>query len=87
MKSKFNLNIKVLGCHMIKPFDEKDLISNIEEAEIILTLEEHNLVSGFGSLISDVLFRNKIHVKHFINLGINDLYSAEVGDQKFLRKK
>ena len=42
MKSKFNLNIKVLGCHMIKPFDEKDLISNIDESEFILTLEEHN---------------------------------------------
>ncbi len=87
MKSKFNLNIKVLGCHMIKPFNEKDLINNLTDAEIVLTLEEHNLVSGFGSLISDVLFRNKVYVKHFINLGINDLYSAEVGDQKFLRKK
>jgi transketolase len=85
LKTKFNLNIKVLGCHMVKPFDEKDLINNLVDAEIILTLEEHNLVSGFGALIGEVLFRNKVQINHFINLGINDTYSGEVGDQKFLR--
>lgn len=83
--TKYNLDVKVLGCHMVKPFDEKDLIDNIVDAEIILTLEEHNLVSGFGALIGEVLFRNKVRIKHFINLGINDTYSGEVGDQKFLR--
>lgn len=86
LKAKYNIIVKVLGCHMIKPFNEEDLLNNIHGAEIIMTLEEHNLVSGFGSLISEVLFRNQVNVKKYINLGINDTYSAEVGDQKFLRK-
>jgi transketolase len=86
LKSKYNVAVKVLGCHMIKPFNETDLIENVQGAEVIMTLEEHNLVSGFGSLISEVLFRHNVKVKKYINLGINDTYSAEVGDQKFLRK-
>lgn len=87
LKSKFDINLKVLGCHMIKPFDEKNLLERIKGAEIIITLEEHNIVGGLGSLVAETLFKHSKDIKHFINLGIQDVYSEIVGDQNYLRKE
>lgn len=84
---KESLFIKVLSCHMIKPFDEKGILDKTQNAQLIITLEEHNLSGGLGSLVSEVLFRNKRSVKRFISLGLKDIYSSVVGDQKYLRSE
>lgn len=79
------VEIKVLACHMLKPFDEAGLLEKTANAEYVITLEEHNLEGGLGSLVSEVLFRNGRILKAFLSLGLPDIYSSIVGDQKFLR--
>lgn len=79
------VSIKVLTCHMIKPFDEAGLLSHTENAKYVITLEEHNLTGGLGTLVAEVLFRNGRTLKGFVSLGLADVYSSVVGDQKYLR--
>lgn len=81
------ISIKVLSCHLVKPFDEAGLLEKTNKANYIITLEEHNLVGGLGSLVSEVLFRNGRTLKGFSTLGLHDVYCSIVGDQNYLRKK
>jgi 3-oxoacyl-[acyl-carrier protein] reductase len=49
------------------------------------TIEEHNLSGGFGSSVAEVIADEKIKV-NLTRIAIKDVYCAEVGDQKHLRK-
>jgi transketolase len=50
----------------------------------MVTVEEHNLVGGLGSRISDVLTDEGLCVD-LLKFGIPDTYAEVAGDQKYLR--
>ena len=49
----------------------------------IFTVEEHNVIGGFGSAVAEVIAETG--GAKLIRLGINDVYSTQVGNQKYLR--
>lgn len=70
----------------IKPIDTNLIRECAQKFEMIVTIEEHNIVGGFGSAISEVIseIRGKISVlKRF---GLNDVFSSTVGNQDYLRE-
>ena len=48
------LSCKVINMHTIKPID-KEVIKNSSNTKLIVTLEEHNIIGGLGSAVSEVL--------------------------------
>lgn len=70
----------------VKPIDEEAIRECAEKFDHIFTVEEHNIVGGFGSAVAEVLSElgtgAKLH-----RIGINDFYCIEVGSQKYLRKQ
>jgi len=50
-----------------------------------MTIEEHNIISGLGSAVAEVLaeLRN-LHIA-FKRLGIKDEFCQQVGSQEYLR--
>jgi len=58
LKEEYNLEIRILNIHTLKPIDKKAIIKAAEETNIILTVEEHQ-VGGFGNIISGVIAQNK----------------------------
>ena len=69
----------------IKPIDA-DLIKDIsKDFDIIVTIEEHNIVGGFGSAVAEVMAEMRKKKAFLFRLGINDEYCVTVGDQKYLR--
>ena len=75
----------VYGCHSLKPIDKDSLGKIAQKYEILVSVEEHNLIGGLASAISETLLEIGIYPKKFIKIGLEDLYSSVVGDQKFLR--
>ncbi|WP_270655487.1 transketolase family protein [Eubacterium callanderi] len=69
----------------IKPLDVDVIKDCLDKAELIVTVEENNLIGGFGSGILEVLAKGK-RKSDVINIGIQDRYTSVVGDQQFLRK-
>lgn len=69
----------------IKPIDEETIIDSLNQYDLIVTVEEHNIVGGFGSAISEVLAEFPIPRASLLRIGINDKYSSIVGSQKYLR--
>lgn len=72
--------------HTIKPIDKDVILSCADKYNVIVTVEEHNIVGGFGSAVSEVLTEAGSTAK-VIRVGLNDTYCSEVGDQKYLREQ
>ncbi|MDB2683576.1 transketolase [Alphaproteobacteria bacterium] len=80
-----NIEIAVWGCHSLKPFDQSSLIKLAKNYSLIITIEEHNVVGGLGSIVAETLMDNDTNILKLIRLGLKDVYSSVVGDQKYLR--
>ena len=53
---------------------------------MIVTVEEHNIVGGFGSAVAEVLAELPERAR-LLRIGIHDTYSSIVGSQKYLRSQ
>ncbi len=79
------ITIKVIGMHSIKPYDEKTIIDCALNTGGIITLEEHSVIGGIGSLVCEVLMKNHVLPKRFEMLAIESKFSSHVGSQDYLR--
>lgn len=71
----------------VKPVD-KDTIEKIsQEFDLVVSVEEHNVVGGFGSAIAEVMAEMKNKKARLLRIGLNDEYSIRVGNQKYLRQQ
>ena len=70
--------------HTVKPIDAAVIADCAQRFDYIFTVEEHNIVGGFGSAVAEVLSAQGTATK-LIRIGINDLYSSIVGSQAYLR--
>lgn len=72
--------------HTVKPIDVETIRKCADECDYIVTVEEHNIVGGFGGAVAEVLaeYGGKAKLRR---VGIEDCYSIKVGNQKYLRNQ
>lgn len=70
----------------VKPIDKKVIKRCIEEYKQIITIEEHNIVGGFGSAVAEVMAENE-GIAKLKRFGLNDSYTKVVGNQNYLRNE
>lgn len=80
---KNNISCSVTNMHTVKPIDKKKVIEIAKKSKLIVTVEEHNILGGLGSAVSEVLssLENK---SKLLTLGINDFYSSG-GSYEYLK--
>lgn len=87
---KNNILIGLYSVHTLKPIDKKTIIEAANKYDFIITLEEHNIIGGLFSSVSEVLMKQNINsfkkLKKVIPYAINDEFSHNVGSQNFIRK-
>ena len=70
----------------VKPIDRNVIVDCAKKFEHIFTIEEHNIIGGFGSAVAEVVselgMSTRLH-----KIGINDFYCIEVGSQQYLREQ
>ena len=70
----------------VKPIDRAVIEDCANRYDNIFTVEEHNIVGGFGGAVAEVLAecggKAKLH-----RIGIDDFYCIEVGSQAYLREQ
>lgn len=69
---KQGINIRVVDIHTIKPIDEKMIIKCAQETKKLISVEDHNIIGGLGSAISEVLTDK--YPKKLTRLGIKDCF-------------
>jgi transketolase len=80
--SKYS-NSSVWSAPCLKPIDKKQIVEVILNSKVIVTLEEHSIYGGLGSIISEIA--SEFNVKLPIcTIGINDKFSTYCGNYKYL---
>ena len=79
------INPSIYTFPTVKPIDKEVIKYCGENFDYIVTVEEHNIVGGFGSAVSEVLSELKNKKAVLVRIGLNDTYSSIVGSQKYLR--
>ena len=69
---KKGIDIRVIDVHTIKPIDEEMIIKCAKETKRLISLEDHSVIGGLGSAISEVL-TSKYPAK-LERIGINDQF-------------
>ena len=75
--AELGLDIGVIDMHTIKPIDKEAIIEAAKRTGTIITVEDHNMNGGLGTIVADVLMEagvparlKKIGVQdEFISLG------------------
>ena len=75
-----NVNFALFNFHTIKPIDVDALKKIIKDFGLIITIEEHNIIGGLGSAVSEFIASSNTNIKQ-ITLGINDHYDIS-GDYR-----
>jgi transketolase len=78
------IHAKVINIHTIKPLDEELIIAAAKETGKIVTVEEHSVIGGLGSAVSDCLSEN--HPTKMMKIGINDVYGESGPAVQLLHK-
>ena len=52
---KQNIEVRVVDIHTIKPIDKEMIVKCAKETEKLISIEDHSVIGGLGSAISEVL--------------------------------
>jgi transketolase len=77
---KVHINARVISIPTMKPLDVTDIIKSAEQTKLIVTIEEHSIIGGLGSLIAEILVdSNSMHP--LLRLG----FTKSIGTQEHMR--
>lgn len=68
----------------IKPIKNDSILAKIKKYHKIITIEDHNIIGGLGSVLSELIAENGLSIK-LIRLGIQDRF-CDIGSALLLRK-
>lgn len=69
---KQGIEVRVVDMHTIKPIDKEMIIKCAKETKKLISVEDHSIIGGLGSAISEVLTENyPVKLKR---IGINDCF-------------
>ncbi len=69
---KQKIYIRVVDIHTIKPIDKEIIIKCAKETKKLISIEDHNVIGGLGTAISEVLTEE--YPTKLTKLGINDTF-------------
>jgi len=72
LAKKKNIQARVINIHTIKPLDEELVLKAAAETGKIITVEEHSVIGGLGSAVSDLL-SEKLPTQ-VLKIGIQDCF-------------
>ncbi len=75
---------EVVSFPSIKPIDREKILELAKRFPLLVTVEEHTVVGGFGSAVAEVVADEGLPCR-VKRIGMPDIYSSIVGTQQYLR--
>jgi transketolase len=79
------LSSRVVSFHTVKPLDEACLRDAFARFRLVATIEEHSLIGGLGSAVSEWVIDQGIMPRRFLRFGTPDSFFKKSGEQEFAR--
>jgi len=80
-----DLDIELINCSTLKPMDEKTIIDSAKKTGRVITVEEHSIVGGLGSAVTELLSAN--HPVPVKRIGIPDCFGESARGPEDLYQK
>ena len=77
------INVRVIDVHTIKPIDEEMIVKCAKETKRLISIEDHSIIGGLGSAISEVL-AEKFPAK-LERIGIKDTFGMSGKAEELMR--
>lgn len=85
LKNKHGLDVGVVHLHTLKPVPVKTVKEWMSETTTLVTIEEHSIMGGLGSLIAEILAEaNFKSPKRFRRIALPDVFADQYGSQDSL---
>lgn len=82
--AKEGINARVINIHTLKPLDTELLVKAAQETKAIVTVEEHSIIGGLGSAVSEALSEEcPVPV---LKVGVNDVFGESGKPDELLKK-
>ena len=78
-----NIQVRVVNMHTIKPLDIQAICKAAQETGAIVTAEEHSIIGGLGSAVSEVVVQN--YPVPMGCVGVNDIFTESGTDTELLQ--
>ncbi len=79
-----SINAEVINVSSIRPVDKKGIVESIQKTKKVITVEEHSLHGGLGSLISEIIAEAGLSIR-LVRLGIPEGQFSKAGPRAELR--
>lgn len=80
---EYGIDIRVIDIHTIKPIDKDIIIKAAMETKILYSIEDHNIIGGLGTAVSEVL--TELYPTRIIKMGINDEFGQSGKAEELLK--
>lgn len=80
--AKEGISAELINIHTIKPIDTEAILKSVKKTGCAVTCENHNIIGGLYSAVSEVLAQNR--PTPVLPIGINDTF-GEVGKLPYLK--
>lgn len=78
------ISVQLMQMHTLKPFDTKSIIAISKKIKYIVTLEEHTIYGGLGSIVAEVIAENSLPVR-FRRIAVENSLLKVLGNQEYMR--
>nr|WP_314113472.1 transketolase family protein [uncultured Leptotrichia sp.] len=76
------IKARVINMSTIKPLDEETVLKAAKECKFIVTSEEHSVIGGLGSAVSEYL--SEVHPTKVVKHGIQDIFGQSADGETML---
>ena len=72
IEEKTSMSVRVVNMPTLKPIDKDIIVECAESTDMLFTVEDHSIIGGLGSAVSDVLTEQM--PKSLCKIGLNDVF-------------
>lgn len=86
--AKRGIHARVVSMYCLKPIDKNIILESCSKTAVIITVEEHTIIGGLGSAVSEVIAESDIAaVARLKRIGVRDVFSDIVGSHSYLMQR
>ncbi|MFZ5354280.1 MAG: transketolase family protein [Bacillota bacterium] len=79
------ISVRLINMHTIKPLDNDIIIKAAKETGVIISVEEHSIIGGLGSAVSEVILESGHGNVKFSRIGFNDKFCKGYGTHNYVK--
>ena len=76
-----------MSFHTVKPLDEECLSDALKRFKLVVTVEEHSLIGGFGAAVAEWAVDTGADTRKLLRVGTPDKFFKESGEQEHAREQ